>query len=287
MAEVQHSQIKSKLLELIAPLLDKSDIPAKSGAERDAHILSRSMAAAAIKILAEVDDVAAANAIVDGGKDNGIDAIYYDPQGKTLFLVQSKWSNSHSSSIESGEVLKFLQGVQDLVSLKKARFNDKIQKRWNIIEDALKKLTSVRLVVAYPGSGRIDADIQGKIDDFVRSQNDTSELFFFSSLTQRELFQHFVHEAAPPQINLTVRLTHYGLVESPLRAVYGQVSADDIAQWYRSHGNQLFAGNIRNFLGSSEINAAIADTLKSQAEYFWYYNNGITISRVTSSLPFF
>ena len=99
MAEVQHSQIKSKLLELIAPLLDKSDIPAKSGAERDAHILSRSMAAAAIKILAEVDDVAAANAIVDGGKDNGIDAIYYDPQGKTLFLVQSKWSNSHSSSI--------------------------------------------------------------------------------------------------------------------------------------------------------------------------------------------
>jgi hypothetical protein len=277
MAEVQHSQIKSKLLELIAPHVDKSDIAAKSPADREAHILSRSMAAVAIKMLAETDDATAANAIVDGGQDNGIDAIYYDTPSKTLFLVQSKWSNSHSSSIESGEIHKFLQGVRDLVSLKRARFNEKIQKRWNIIEDALKKLTSVRMVIAYPGSGKIDGDIQDKIDDFVRSQNDTSELFFFLSITQRELFQYFVREAAPPQINLTVRLTHYGLVESPLRAVYGQVSAADVAGWYRSHGNHLFAGNIRNFLGSSEVNAAIAETLNGEAGYFWYYNNGITI----------
>lgn len=277
MAEVQHSQIKSKLLELIAPLVDKSDIKAASPADKEAHVLSRSMAAAAIKILAEVEDSVAVNAIVDGGKDNGIDAIYYDSQSKTLFLVQSKWSNSHASSIASGEVLKFLQGVQDLVSLKKARFNEKIQKRWNLIEDALKRLTSVRLVIAFPGSGKIDADIQDKIDDFIKSQNDTSELFFFFPITQRELFQHFVHEAAPPQISLTVRLTHYGLVESPLRAVYGQVSAADVAQWYSGYGNHLFAGNIRNFLGSSEVNNAIAETLANDAEFFWFYNNGITI----------
>jgi hypothetical protein len=277
MAEVQHSQIRGKLLELIAPLVDKSGIAAKSGVDREAHVLSRAMAAAAIKILAEVDDASAVSAIVDGEKDNGIDAIYYDTQSKALFLVQSKWSSSHTSSIDSAGVLKFLQGVQDLVSLKKARFNDKTQKRWSIIEDALNKLTSVRLVLAYPGSGKIDPDIQDKIDDFVKSQNDTSELFFFSPITQRELFQHFVHEAAPPQINLTVRLTHYGLVDSPLRAVYGQVSAADIAGWYRSHGNHLFAGNIRNFLGSSEVNSAIAETLNGESNYFWYYNNGIAI----------
>jgi AIPR protein len=279
MAEVQHSQIKSKLLEIVVPLVDQSDIFGKAD-EKEAHALSRAMAAAAIKISAEADYDVACAALVDGGKDNGIDAIYYDAQSKTLFLVQSKWSNSHTSSIASGEVLKFLQGVQDLVSLKKSRFNEKIQKRWNLIEDALKRLTSVRLVVSYPGSGKIDADIQGKIDDFVRSQNDTSELFFFSPITQRELFQHFVHEAAPPQINLTIRLSHYGLVESPLRAVYGQVSASDVSSWYKSYGNNLFAGNIRNFLGSSEVNAAIAHTLASDPQHFWFYNNGITIIAV-------
>src|ERR1700730_11197841 len=181
MAEVQHSQIKSKILELVAPLIDQSDIFEKTEADKEAHVLSRSMAAAAIKILAEIEYDAACASIVDGGKDNGLDAIYYDAPTKTLFLVQSKWSSSHTSSIASGEVLKFLQGVQDLVSLKKARFNEKIQKRWNLIEDALKRLTSVRLIIAYPGSGKIDQDIQEKIDEFVKSQNDTSELFFFFS----------------------------------------------------------------------------------------------------------
>jgi len=276
MAEVQHSQIKSKLLEQIYPLIDVSDIFSQ-GSEKEAHILSRAIAVAAIRILADVDENISVATIVDGGKDNGIDAIYYDAKTKALFLIQSKWNNSHSSSIDSGGVLKFLQGVQDLVSLKKSRFNEKIQKRWDLIEDALKKLTSVRLAVAYAGSGKIDTDIQDKIDDFIKAQNDTSELFFFSPITQRELFQHFVHEAAPPQINLTVRLTHYGLVENPLRAVYGQVSAADVSLWYKRHGNHLFAGNIRNFLGSSEVNAAIAETLKAEAAYFWFYNNGITI----------
>jgi hypothetical protein len=59
--------------------------------------------------------------------------------------------------------------------------------------------------------------------------------------------------------------------------VYGQVSASDVARWYKSHGNHLFAGNIRSFLGSSEVNSAIAETIKSNSNYFWYYNNGITV----------
>jgi hypothetical protein len=158
MAEVQHSQIKSKLLELVAPLVDTSGIAAKSGPGREAHILSRPIAVAAIKMLADVDYAVAANAIVDGEKDNGLDAIYYDPQNKTLFLVQSKWSNTHTSAVESGDILKFPQGVQDLISLKKNRFNEKVQKRWNLIEDALTKLASARLVVAYSGSGKLSSD---------------------------------------------------------------------------------------------------------------------------------
>ena len=59
--------------------------------------------------------------------------------------------------------------------------------------------------------------------------------------------------------------------------MYGQVSAVDVAAWYKNYGNNLFAGNIRNFLGSSEVNAAISTTLTSDAEHFWFYNNGITI----------
>jgi AIPR protein len=277
LAELQHSQIKSQLLQAVVPLIDRSDLLSWSGPDLESHLLSRAVAATAIRILAETDEATATKAVVDGSNDNGIDALYYDPKDRTLFLVQSKWSNSHGSSIESGDVLKFLHGVQDLVSLKIDRFNQKKQDRWSLVENALTKLTSVIVAVAYPGSSKINETIQETINDFIRSQNDTSELFFFSTISQRELFHYFVRQAAPPQIDLEVRLKHFGVVESPLRAVYGQVSASDVASWYRSHGNQLFARNIRNFLGSSEVNVSIGDTLKSDPEHFWYYNNGITI----------
>ena len=140
------------------------------------------------------------------------------------------------------------------------------------------RLAHVRLVVAYSGSSPIHSDVESALRDFVDSQNDTSELFSYSAISQKNLFQYFVHEAAPPQIKLTIRLSHYGLVEAPLRAVYGQVSAADVAEWYREHGNKLFSGNIRNFLGlRSEVNAAIQKTLSESPANFWYFNNGMTI----------
>ena len=278
MAELQHSQIKAKLLEGVVPLIDVSDLAHESPEQREAHALSRAVAATAARMVSDLDIAVAAQAVVDGGDDNGIDVILYDPQARTLFLVQSKWSSSHGSSIDSAGILKFLQGVQDLVSLKKDRFNSKIQTRWATIEDALTRLTSVRLIAAYPGSAKIDDAIQDKIDDFVQSQNDTSELFFFQAISQKELFQFFVQEAAPPHIDLTIKLSHYGVVDSPLRAVYGQVSAVDVAKWYKDHGNQLFAGNIRHFLGvKSDVNSGIAKTISDSPENFWYFNNGITI----------
>jgi hypothetical protein len=92
------------------------------------------------------------------------------------------------------------------------------------------------------------------------------------------MFAYFVQEAAPPHIDLTIRLSHYGLVEHPLKAVYGQVSASDIALWYKTHGNHLFSGNIRHFLGiRSDVNSGIASTLTNDPSVFWFFNNGITL----------
>jgi hypothetical protein len=39
----------------------------------------------------------------------------------------------------------------------------------------------------------------------------------------------------------------------------------------------LFARNVRGFLGNTEINASIQDTLEDEPDNFWYYNNGVTI----------
>ena len=277
MAEFQYNRVKSRLLDEISPLIDVSDLQAHSY-ELDNHKLTRSIAAVALQIEANVTKETAAHSVVDGSGDNGIDAILYDGNSKILFLVQAKWSQSHHSSIDLAGVLKFLAGVSDLLSGKKAKFSEKIQERWKIITDALDGAARIRLIIAYPGSEKVDDNIQARITEFVDGQNDTSDTFASSVVSQRELFQHMASEAAPPQIDLNISLTQYGRVEAPLLAVYGQLSAVEIAKWYREYGNKLFSGNIRHFVGlTSDVNAEISKTLMESPENFWYYNNGITI----------
>jgi hypothetical protein len=50
-----------------------------------------------------------------------------------------------------------------------------------------------------------------------------------------------------------------------------------IAGLYERAGTRLFARNVRGFLGNTEINRGMESTLHHDPEFFWYYNNGITI----------
>ena len=52
---------------------------------------------------------------------------------------------------------------------------------------------------------------------------------------------------------------------------------DAVADLYDQAGPRLFARNVRGYLGSTEINRGMVDTLTNEPEFFWYYNNGVTI----------
>jgi len=45
MAELQHSQIRAKLLDGVAPLIDMTDVGVHEAKERENHALSRAVAA--------------------------------------------------------------------------------------------------------------------------------------------------------------------------------------------------------------------------------------------------
>jgi hypothetical protein len=46
---------------------------------------------------------------------------------------------------------------------------------------------------------------------------------------------------------------------------------------YESAGIRLFARNVRGFLGDTQVNRNMQETLETEPEFFWYYNNGVTI----------
>ena len=86
MAEVQHAQIKSKLQEQVCSHIDQTGLNKHKGTDLENQLLTRAVAAVALNIAADIDIPTAASAIVDGGTDNGIDAIYYDGTSRTLYL---------------------------------------------------------------------------------------------------------------------------------------------------------------------------------------------------------
>lgn len=89
MSVVQIRHIQGKLNDLYHDKIDMSDISIESN--KSDVFYSRAYAAYTLQILASATIDDAAEAIVDGRDDNGIDAIYYDRKSKALWIVQSKW----------------------------------------------------------------------------------------------------------------------------------------------------------------------------------------------------
>ena len=50
----------------------------------------------------------------------------------------------------------------------------------------------------------------------------------------------------------------------------------DLVRLHKIHGKVLFEKNIRNYLGSSDVNKAIDKTLKEAPDHLFFLNNGIT-----------
>ncbi|MEG3922358.1 AIPR family protein [Microcoleus sp. T3_A4] len=270
-------QIEAKLKSLFINLIDLDDYKGKSQAEKDSAFLTRALAAFSILFIADVSPDIAASTVTDGFQDNGIDAIYFDSREKILFLVQTKWRHDGKGSIEQGDSLKFINGVNALINAEFERFNDKIKSRGTEITDALSLAnTRIVLLLAYTGQATLSNEVKRDFDDFLKDMNDPSEVVDLRVFNQGNLHGIVARGTLGAPINFDVILKDWGQVREPYSAYYGLVSATEVANWWNNHYPQLLIPNIRSFLGETEINQSIIETLLSEPERFWYFNNGIT-----------
>ena len=110
MSVIHIKQIQQKIRDLFASQIDMTDINPKDQ-EKENKMITRCLAAYAIYSVAECSIKDAALSVVDGGDDNGIDAIYYSPMYKRLFIVQSKFSKNGIGEPNSDDIAKFCRGV--------------------------------------------------------------------------------------------------------------------------------------------------------------------------------
>lgn len=282
MSVLHVTQISKKILELFQAHLDLSDL-GENDQQKDVKVLTRCLAAYAVHFSAGCSEIDAAQAVVDGGDDNGIDAIHYSATLKQLTIVQSKWKKDGTGEPESGEVGKFCRGIKDLFNLNFDRFNSKVEAKQSQIENALGEFdTRYELILIDTCNQGLGIHSQRQIDDLLDEMNDAGEdtqdqLVSFSRLNQSKIHSSLAASAGAAPIDLEIGLSQWGKVTEPHTAYFGIISAEEISIWWDTYGRKLFEKNIRQVLGATEVNEEMKETLSSYPTNFWYFNNGITI----------
>ncbi len=277
MSELHVRQIRAALEKELRAPIDISDVATRPPDEQMNAFLTRGQMAYVLMYLASINAEDAAKAITDGFGDNGIDGVLYQVPERVLYVGQSKWRNDGTGSVDRGEIQKFLKGLRDLTNARWERFNNKVQEKSSDLEAALNDAsTRIVVVIAYTGQEPLSAEVSQDLKDVVNELNDPTELVTTQILRQTNIYAAVAQGIQGSPIDLEVALYDWGQVREPYSAFYGQVSAADIAGWYGQYNNQLFAPNIRMFLGSTEVNTTILDTLQKTPHDFWYFNNGIS-----------
>lgn len=283
MSVIHINQISTKISELFKDHLDLSDI-GEYDSQKEDKITTRCLAAYAVYNTIECSPQEAAQAVVDGGDDNGIDAIFYSAPSRRMVIVQSKWSRDGSGEPDSAGVAKFCTGVRDLFNLNFDRFNAKIKKKQAEIEIALGEydIKYELIFIDTCTAASLAVHSTRHIDDLLSEMNNTGDdnaenLVSFDRLNQGKVHLSLAQSAGNSPIDIELGLVNWGLVSEPYRAYYGMVSGSEIVQWWKTYNIRLFEKNIRQVLGSTDVNDEIEKTLQEHPDLFWYYNNGITI----------
>jgi hypothetical protein len=235
------------------------------------------LAAFAVTYLAETDPAVSASAVVDGFGDGGIDAIHFSQDDKVLYVIQSKWNNSHTGSVDQAGVLKFAAGVKNLLNSRKNSFSGPIANRWEEIDTFVINARMVVLCVVYSGAGAFSQECKAVMEDLIEEIDETRELVDYQIIKQEQLHNIILRGAIGGPIVTPITLLDWGATNANITAYYGQIAASDLASLHNQFGNRLFLKNIRAFLGEdTQVNSGIRETLTNTPELFWFLNNGVT-----------
>lgn len=133
----------------------------------------------------------------------------------------------------------------------------------------------IETIYCHTGSQQMNDYASRTIEELLNNTNiaGAMELLTFSEIKLQELYEFFANGQRGDNITIEdVVLTNWGVVEAPFKAFYGTISASAIGEWYDTHGNNLFAKNIRYYKGSTSVNQGIRNVLKDEPQnFFWSY----------------
>jgi AIPR protein len=138
-------------------------------------------------------------------------------------------------------------------------------------------------------TGTVSSTIRNDTEYKVVQTSTHPQIQFLDAKRIDQIFYDYVYGIAPAVPTLFLRISESGVATTEgvhhrfdpgtkIECGVFSMAAADVGALFKKSGIRLFARNIRGYLGESpEINEAMAHTVKSEPENFWYYNNGVTI----------
>lgn len=283
-ADAQRGQLTTVLKDRYFPIIQP--LPRNQSLEqREKNRLSRSLAAFAIEKLAGITPAEAANAVVDGGNDNGIDSLHFDRVENILWVVQAKAGDAP----DMAENKKLCDGVRDLINGRFYKFNASFARLQLDVEDAL-QAPNLKVIACqvHLGNDPLGPHAVTDLDQLSAELNQFGNVFEWRELgiapmpagaparTYVNVHGWLAAEHAVAVPTFTLQLRRWHGFDQPQTAYYGLIAAADLAALYQQHGRALFQRNIRHYLGAETVNEAITDTVRDRPAELFYLNNGLT-----------
>lgn len=240
------------------------------------------------------EDTKAVEALTGGSNDKGVDAVLIDDKAKIVFIVQGKYREKIDDKIEKrADIVSFAE-LADCLSNGKEGFDSLIENAAPQVRDHLKDCRNrimkrdYKLQLYYATLGRCSKDLEKEAIRIVRKANCEVTIEVLGGKRILLLLSDYLEGVAPPVPSLELEMeSGQGIKVDGILQRYDKKT--DIDSWvfsmtgqaisdvFESAGPRLFARNVRGFLGSTQINRTMEETLINEPEFFWYYNNGITI----------
>ncbi|MBD2501852.1 AIPR family protein [Anabaena azotica] len=249
--------------------------------QHEKNRLSRSLAAFAIANLANITPAQAAHSIINGGNDNGIDAVYFDRVNNLLWLVQAKAGKAP----DMGENKKFCDGIRDLVHKRFQKFNSSLSRLQQDVEDALDKNGVIIVGCNIYLDESLGTHVVNDLNQLKNELNKFDSRFKWQDLHLENIYRWLTAKQENVPVDVELTLENWHCLEQPRKAFYGLVNAAELAALYNQHNKLLFEKNIRYYLGTQDVNLEITKTVKEQPSELFYLNNGLTITCKKVNLP--
>lgn len=242
--------------------------------------LTRCLAALAILRASGCTPAEAGKSVCDGTGDNGIDAIFYDASASEVIVVQSKWIQSGTGEPSLRDIQTFAEGVSAIIDQKPDGFDKRIHPVLASIFDALISVgTTIKILVVSTGAQGLAAPALNRLNklvDAINGPDGDQKLATFEVIGLSEVYSQLAKGTDHRPIDIELNILDWSFLRDPFGGYWGTVDGVQLKNLWAQFGKRLVTKNIRNSLGSTEVNEGIRQTASKDPDRFWYYNNGIT-----------